>query len=102
MSEGQQRWWKRPGVLVVLALLGIWVGGVVGSKVAAGLGVKRDLEAIRKRGLPTNPAELNDWYPAVPTNENAALVFIAAYRQHVEPSKGANASDFDWRSMPLD
>jgi hypothetical protein len=41
--------------------------------------VDAKLQAIRATGLPTSGAELNAYYPAVPDNENAALVMIQAF-----------------------
>ena len=37
------------------------------------------VEAIRKRGYPVSLAELDNWYPAVPAAENAALVYTNAF-----------------------
>jgi hypothetical protein len=37
------------------------------------------LQEIRAAGLPTNGKELNAYYPAVPENENAALVMTQAF-----------------------
>jgi hypothetical protein len=37
------------------------------------------LQTIRAAGLPTSGAELNAYYPAVPDNENAALVMTQAF-----------------------
>jgi hypothetical protein len=41
--------------------------------------VDAKLQAIRMAGLPTNGKELNAYYPAVPDNENAALVMTQAF-----------------------
>ena len=41
--------------------------------------VDAKLQAIRAAGLPTNGKELNTYYPAVPDNENAALVITQAF-----------------------
>jgi hypothetical protein len=41
--------------------------------------VNAKLQAIRTAGLPTKGKELNDYYPAVPDNENAALVMTQAF-----------------------
>jgi hypothetical protein len=41
--------------------------------------VNTELQAIRVAGLPTSGAELNAYYPAVPDNENAALVMTQAF-----------------------
>ena len=41
--------------------------------------VNAKLAAIRAAGLPTNGKELNDYYPAVPDSENAALVMSQAF-----------------------
>ena len=42
--------------------------------------VNTKLQAIRAAGLPTSGAELNAYYPAVPDNENAALVMTGYAR----------------------
>jgi hypothetical protein len=41
--------------------------------------VDRELSAIRATGLPATPAELHQWYKAVPDQENGALVVSAAF-----------------------
>jgi hypothetical protein len=41
--------------------------------------VKTLLADIHAAGLPMNGVELNDWYPAVPDNENAALVLTQVF-----------------------
>lgn len=41
--------------------------------------VDAKLQEIRAAGLPTNGKELNVYYPAVPDNENAALVMTQAF-----------------------
>ncbi len=41
--------------------------------------ISKQLEQIRAAGLPTNGEELNRWYPAVPDNQNAALVLTQAF-----------------------
>ena len=49
-----------------------WLGKLV-------MEVDAKLQAIRMTGLPTNGKELNAYYPAVPDNENAALVMTQAF-----------------------
>jgi len=41
--------------------------------------VESRLDAIRAAGLPATAAELNEWYGAVPPEENAATVYIEAF-----------------------
>mgnify|MGYP001015737638 CR=1 FL=1 len=41
--------------------------------------VKTRLADIHSAGQPINGKELNDWYPAVPDNQNAALVLTQAF-----------------------
>ena len=43
--------------------------------------VKKSEDAYRAMGYPLELTELNDWYPAVPDAENAALLYIAASEQ---------------------
>jgi hypothetical protein len=57
--------------LLVVSLL-YWRGKLV-------MEVDAKLQAIRAAGLPTSGAELNAYYPAVPDNENAALVMTQAF-----------------------
>ena len=40
--------------------------------------VKKSEDAYKAMGYPLDLAELNDWYPAVPEEENAALLYVAA------------------------
>jgi len=41
--------------------------------------INQQLTQVRAAGLPTNGEELNQWYPAVPDNQNAALVLTQAF-----------------------
>jgi hypothetical protein len=50
--------------------------------------LERELRAIRNRGFPTSPQEVNAWYASVPADENSALVILKAYDFYVEA--GAN------------
>ena len=45
----------------------------------ANSGVKREIEAIRKRGHPASALELDVWYKQVPREKNAALRFTDAF-----------------------
>lgn len=45
--------------------------------------VKRSEDAYMAMGYPLDLAKLNDWYPAVPDSENAALLYVAA-SEHVK------------------
>ncbi|HXI73586.1 MAG TPA: hypothetical protein VNN22_24855 [Verrucomicrobiae bacterium] len=57
--------------LIVISFI-IW-------RVNLGHEVSAKFAAIRAVGLPTNGNELNDYYPTVPDNENAALVMTQAF-----------------------
>lgn len=59
-------------VIAAIAALIIW-------RVHLAHEVRAKLAAIRAAGLPTSGAELNAYYPAVPDNENAALVMTQAF-----------------------
>jgi hypothetical protein len=55
-----------------LLLLAAW-------RIYLGIGINRQLAAIRADGLPTSGEELNRWYAAVPDDQNAALVLTQAF-----------------------
>src|SRR5208337_4412118 len=59
--------------LFILLVVSLYWRGKLAMEVDA------KLQAIRAAGLPTNGEELNAYYPAVPDNENAALVMTQAF-----------------------
>lgn len=63
--------------LVILVVLAIVLFVARRTDLANEVNVK--LAAIRAAGLPTNGRELNAYYPAVPDNQNAALVMTQAF-----------------------
>lgn len=97
MSETNDRK-KRPWRWVLFGLPLLLVLGFVGFRVAGNSQVEKEVEAIRKRGLPTSAVELDDWYQRVPASENAALVFLDAAALHrapaTKPSKDPNNLHF--------
>lgn len=58
--------------------------------------INRELAMIQAAGLPTNGKELNLWYPAVPDNQNAALVLTQAFalRRHYSDARSNLIHDF--------
>ena len=62
--------------IILFALLGI---SFIIWRVNLAHDVDAKLAAIRAAGLPTSGAELNVYYPAVPDDENAALVITQAF-----------------------
>ncbi len=62
------------GALVLLLLIWFAVWRVLLHRE-----VEQRLARIRAAGLPTSGAEINEWYPAVPAKENAALVLTQAF-----------------------
>jgi hypothetical protein len=60
-----------------IILVGLGSASVWRSRLAAE--VNGRLQRIRAQGLPTSGAELNPWYPAVPDQENCALVMTQAF-----------------------
>jgi len=56
--------------------------------------LNNQLAAIRADGLPTNAKELDRWYPAVPANQNAALVLTQAISGCDLKSGGKTIWDF--------
>src|SRR5688572_27883400 len=82
---GSKALWRQPKVWVPLMKV-LFLGGsfalyYFNSKSA----VETELAAIRKRGLPSAPVELDAWYRKIPAESNAALVLQEAYSLHVEP-----------------
>ena len=51
------------------------------------------LDAIRKAGYPVTLAELDDWYPRVPDEQNAALIYTNAFARMVYVSPEDNNPD---------
>src|SRR5688572_13094156 len=100
MSKTKRKW-RNPVVVVPLGLVVLGVIGVVGFRMAAARGLEREMEALRARGLPTNPEEVDRWYAAVPREENAALKILEAYDKHVEPRMGNDPGAFSWRDVQL-
>ncbi|MGZ8900159.1 MAG: hypothetical protein ACXW3Z_08695 [Limisphaerales bacterium] len=76
--------WLKPTRLVPLVLITFAILGAVAYRFASKSGLSREMAAIRAKGLPTNPKELDAWYAAVPTGENAGLKFLEAYKLFVE------------------
>src|SRR5687768_7336010 len=77
--------WRRPAVWVPLVLVLFFGGSAALYYFNSKSEVEAELAAIRKRGLPTSPVELERWYKRVPAESNAALVLQEAYSLHVEP-----------------
>jgi hypothetical protein len=65
--------------LAALFLLALLLVCFIVWRVNLARDVNAKLAAIRAAGLPTSGAELNDYYPVVPDNENAALVMTQAF-----------------------
>jgi hypothetical protein len=78
---------KRLAQLTVAFLVLLVVSGIA-IRAHTTRAMERELQAIRDRGLPTSPQEVNAWYASVPANENSALVILKAHDFYVEA--GAN------------
>jgi hypothetical protein len=93
-------WWRRPGWIIPLAVVALVVIGIVGARVTARAGLKRELAAARAKGLPTNPKELDAWYAAVPAAENAALKVMEAQGLLVEEPE--ELKELRWSALESD
>src|SRR5688572_28488526 len=100
MRKAKRKWWRKPVVVVPLGMVVLGVIGVVGFRMAAARGLEREMAAIRARGLPTSPEELNAWYVAVPKEENFALKVLAACERYVEPSSRLDPLKYSLRDTP--
>ena len=76
-------WFFRLCVGLLSLLLG---AGVFVALIHSSRAMDSELAAIRASGLPTTIAELNDWFPEPPPEENAALVYIQAAQALQNPS----------------
>jgi hypothetical protein len=100
MNPAAKRWWRRPVWLILFAVVTILALGVVGSKLASSRGLNRQLEAVRARGLPTTPVELDAWYKQVPASENIAVSVLEARAKHVLPAEDRDPSMmYSWRDI---
>ena len=77
--------WLQPKVWVPLVLVLFFGGSFALYYFNSKSAVEAELAAIKKRGFPTSPVELEAWYKKVPAESNAALVLQEAYALHVEP-----------------
>jgi hypothetical protein len=88
-----KRQWKRWVVAAVVCLIAGWA---IYSLSNAG-GVKRRLAALKAQGVPTTTAELNTWYAAVPADQNAGVLAIAAADTFQIPPGAQTAADLQNR-----
>lgn len=102
MNPGQRKWWQRPWRIIPVALLFLAALGAVGYLAASKTGLKRELAAIRAKGLPTNPKELDAWYAKVPVEQNAAIKIIEAHSEFVAAGEGRDPSEISWSEIPHD
>ena len=70
---------KRKLFRITIALLVLIVLPLIAWRMYLASVIDRELAKIQAAGLPINGAELNRWYPAVPDNQNAALVLTQAF-----------------------
>lgn len=69
----------RSFLIVLATLIVLAIVAFIVWRVNLAHDVNAKLAAIRAAGLPTNGKELNDYYPAVLDNQNAALVMTQAF-----------------------
>jgi hypothetical protein len=93
--------WRHPKIWIPLLLLLVVISAFTAYRLASSSGVNRQLEALRAKGLPTSPAELDKWYSYVPHQENAALAFLDAYALYNSPLKTNNPSELNEYPMEL-
>ncbi len=71
--------------LLALGLL-VYMPGCGSKKADLQTQINARLAAFQKAGYPTNLAELNRWYEAVPAEEDAAVIYTEAFAQPVVPA----------------
>jgi hypothetical protein len=70
--------WRRPGRLIAIFLIAFIGVSFLIFRLQSVSGAKREIEAIRSRGLPVSAIDLEAWYKPVPREKNAALAFTEA------------------------
>lgn len=70
---------KRKLIRISIALLVLIVLPLLAWRTYLASVINRELAKIQVAGLPINGEELNRWYPAVPENQNTALVLTQAF-----------------------
>ena len=96
MNPKQKRWWKRPSVWISSVIFVLLLTGLLGAKISSKYGLKREIETIRARGLPTTLVELDAWHKHVPDQENLALALIEAGAKHYLPAYERNPNMMGW------
>jgi len=92
--------WKRFRRWIPLLVFALVALSFAAFRIASGSGLKREVEAIRQRGLPINAIELDLWYPRVPAASNAALAMIDAFAYHIAPAVGNNPNELPFPLKP--
>lgn len=101
MNPKQKRCWKRRSVWISSVIFVLLLTGLLGAKISSKYGLKREIETIRARGLPTTFVELDAWHKHVPDQENLALVIIEAGKKHYLPAyeRNPNMMGWSWREL---
>ncbi len=84
---------------VLAAVVWVAVSRLVGWRKGVHQQVVQRLAAIRAGGLPVTSKELNEWYAAVPADQNAALVYAQAIAM-LQPQVETNQTRW-WNSLEL-
>ncbi len=93
---------RRGKFLVFLAVVG---AAFVAWRFVLTSGADSGIEGLRVRGLPTNPVELDQWYKAVPADENLATPILAAgaaYRQPRDTTNTPYVGRLEVPAFPID
>jgi hypothetical protein len=86
IPQKSKRRWRY--VLLVFLLLILIGGGILWGMHARSVGkLEAKLAEIRAAGYPVTPEELDQWYPQVPDDKNAALVLKNAFQYYVSLDK---------------
>ena len=93
-----RQWWFVWLPLAVMALLAAAYGGY---RAMLQHKVKEHLQAFADAGYPTTLEELDEWYEEPPPGQNAADIYLEAFRHLVEPTEEEEAKlpwvgDVEW------
>lgn len=88
MGRSGRRWWRIVGLLA--AFLGVVVVMLWQLRMAASGRFDECVRQIRAKGYPTTLAELNALYPAVPDDENAAVLIESTFGRIADGGGTAN------------
>src|SRR6266536_1508981 len=83
-KETTAKRYQRIGIAWLVSAVLTFITAYAGYRLYLAHKIKVKIGQIRQAGLPVTTAELNNWYAAVPPEENAALILTNAFAHLVK------------------